>query len=157
MIEKRIKKKGYKFIYTILFQAYQVYCRIRNPEVFGSYVLCQSENKVLLIKHSYKKYWTLPCGGISMGETPVEAAIRESREEVGLRLRSDQLILRAKILYEGENQKENIHLFEYCFEHIPEITIDHKEVEDFRWVSQEELKQYYILEPIYPYVYAALN
>jgi 8-oxo-dGTP pyrophosphatase MutT (NUDIX family) len=91
-----------------------------------------------------------------MGETPVDAAIRESREEVGLNLLQDGLMLRAKILYEGENQRDNIHLFEYSFERIPSVTIDHKGVESFAWISKEEIGTYNILEPIFPYVQEAL-
>lgn len=32
--------------------------------------------------------WTLPGGGISNGETPTEAAVREIREEVGYNIKS---------------------------------------------------------------------
>ena len=152
-----IKKISYKALYTILYQAHQVYCRIRHPEVFGSYVLCICHKRVLLIKNSYKRYWTLPCGGISSGETPLEGAIREAREEVGLVLSPEDLILRAKIIFEGENQKDHIHLFECTLSQQPTITIDHKEVETYAWVSTEELSSYTILSPIKPYIEAALQ
>ena len=152
----RIKRLGYKVLYTFLYQAHQVYCRIRHPEVFGSYVLCMHNARVLLIKNSYKRYWTLPCGGIASGETPTEAAIREAREEVGLELATEDLLLRAKIIFEGENQKDHIHLFACNLSTKPAISIDHKEVESYAWVSKEELSSYTILTPIKPYIEAEL-
>lgn len=157
MNRSSIRKLGYKILYTTLYQGHQVYCKIRNPEVFGSYVLCIHDTHVLLIKNSYKKYWTLPCGGIAAGETPIEAAVRESKEEAGLTLHPENLLLRAKILYEGENQRDNIHLFEYAFDTRPSIHIDLREVEDYCWVSKEDVHKYTILDPILPYVHEALG
>ena len=157
MNRSSLQKLGYKIIYTGLYRAHRVYCKIRNPEVFGSYVLCIYNEQILLIKNSYKRYWTFPCGGIAAHETPVQAAIREAQEEVGLTLQADNLLLRAKFLYEGEDQRDNIHLFEYRFDKKPQIHIDHREVEDFRWVSKEELSQFNIFGPILPYIHEALD
>ena len=42
------------------------------------------ENKISLIYSTNKKYYKLPGGGIEPGENPVEAMIREVKEEVGL-------------------------------------------------------------------------
>jgi 8-oxo-dGTP pyrophosphatase MutT (NUDIX family) len=45
------------------------------------------ENKigqVLIVKANYKPYWTFPGGLIDPGETPKQAAIRETLEEVGI-------------------------------------------------------------------------
>ena len=41
-------------------------------------------NKVLLILHPYIKKWFQPGGHIDEGELPIEAAIREVYEEIGL-------------------------------------------------------------------------
>jgi 8-oxo-dGTP pyrophosphatase MutT (NUDIX family) len=47
-------------------------------------VLENSAGQVLIVKANYKSYWTFPGGIVDAGETPKEAAIRETLEEVGI-------------------------------------------------------------------------
>lgn len=50
-----------------------------------------ADGKVLIVKAHYKPYWTLPGGVIDAGETPLEAAIRETKEEVGIALSPEDI------------------------------------------------------------------
>jgi 8-oxo-dGTP pyrophosphatase MutT (NUDIX family) len=62
-----------------------------KPIAAGIVYVCQPDGqppKVLLIKRSldeanYAGYWSIPGGGIDEGESPSDAALRESREEIG--------------------------------------------------------------------------
>ena len=47
-------------------------------------ILENSIGQVLIVKANYKSYWTFPGGIIDPHETPKEAAIRETYEEVGI-------------------------------------------------------------------------
>lgn len=47
-------------------------------------VLIVCKNKVLLRKHDKYKIWLGPGGHIEPGEDPIQAVIREAKEEVGL-------------------------------------------------------------------------
>ncbi|MCP4630508.1 MAG: NUDIX hydrolase [bacterium] len=49
------------------------------------------QDKLLIIKNSYKKRFTIPCGRIKRGEDIAEAAVRELREEVGIILGKSQI------------------------------------------------------------------
>ena len=157
MFRQAFKKKGYKILYTTLYKGHQMYCLIRNPEIQGAYVLCQYSHQVLLIKNSYRSYWTLPCGGVNKGESPLQAAVRELREEVGLHIQPQDLRFSAKILYEGENKRDHIHIFSHQFSRKPSVQIDNMEVEEYQWVNKENVQQYTLFAPIIPYVFSALN
>jgi 8-oxo-dGTP pyrophosphatase MutT (NUDIX family) len=50
----------------------------------ASLILEDSAGRVLIVKANYKRYWTFPGGVIDVGETPAQAAVRDTREEVGL-------------------------------------------------------------------------
>ncbi len=52
------------------------------------------QGKVLLMKRAIypvKGHWCLPGGGIQLGETPKQAAIRELKEETGIVVGEDEL------------------------------------------------------------------
>ena len=59
--------------------------RLRKPLLTGCRVLAfDSAGRVLLVRHSYGSgQWMPPGGGISRGEAPLGAAIRELHEETG--------------------------------------------------------------------------
>ena len=139
-------------MYTVLYRLHRKYCRFFRPYVQGSYVLCLYKNQALLIKNSYKRYWTLPCGGIAKDESPLEAAIREVEEEVGLFLDPEQLQFVQKIISQEDYKEDHIHLFVYRFRHKPSVRIDYKEVEDFVWVDKKLLAQYPVFKPIEPFI-----
>ena len=44
----------------------------------------KSLKKILLVKRRYVPVWVLPGGGIEDGETPFQAAVRETKEELAV-------------------------------------------------------------------------
>lgn len=46
-----------------------------------------SKGEFLLVRHTYVSGWYFPGGGVERGETLVDAAIKEVREETGINIR----------------------------------------------------------------------
>lgn len=58
---------------------------IRRPRTFGAHALALTpEGKAILVKLRYAPGWRLPGGGRAANEPPVDAALRELREEIGM-------------------------------------------------------------------------
>lgn len=64
--------------------------------------------EVLLAHPTHSKYWNIPKGGMDHGETPIQAAIRETEEETGLRFSPDSLEDMGLFSY---LPAKNLHLF----------------------------------------------
>ena len=80
-----------------------------NPKRLSCGVVILNRERELLLCHvTGQNHWDLPKGGIDHGETPLEAAIRETREESGLRLQPDVLFDLGRFAY---TNKKNLHLF----------------------------------------------
>ena len=97
-------------------------------------VLNNTGHVLLLQRHPSAKFaprqWGYPGGKIEEGETPLEAAIRETREETTLVVKNPRYLgqFSAVEAYLGEDYTGTV---EIDFEHT-----------DWAWVSPQELSQY---------------
>ncbi len=63
---------------------FRFYWRLQRPMTLGAVGLVTDEaGRVLLIRHTYRRGWFLPGGGVEHGENAREAAARECAEEGG--------------------------------------------------------------------------
>lgn len=103
--------------------------------------LFDAQGRVLVVKAHYKKYWSFPGGIVDAGETPRQAAVRETREEVGLpvdieRLRFCLIVTRMSSI---------AHTYQFIFDCqvdddvLNHVLLDGTEIEDFDIVSREDI------------------
>lgn len=80
-------------------------------------IVILTEARELLLCHvTGQNHWDLPKGGIDAGESPVDAALRETWEETGLRLAADALVEIGRVRY---TPKKDLHLFAARTERLP--------------------------------------
>lgn len=75
----------------------QAASRLIRPlfQVFAAAVIFDDQNRIFLVKLTYQRFhpWGLPGGGLEYGETSESAVIREVREETGLTVEIEKLLL----------------------------------------------------------------
>lgn len=128
-------------------------------------VIILNNGRILLGHSTHNTHWDIFKGSQEPGETPLQTALRELREESGIVLQESDLIDLGKFKY---TKKKNLYLFlfkdkndeikaEDCF---CASNVDDKfpEMDDFKYVSVHNLKTYCVesmvrvLEPI-PQIY----
>ncbi|HJT55470.1 MAG TPA: NUDIX domain-containing protein [Ktedonobacteraceae bacterium] len=67
--------------------------RVRHSVKIGAFGIILDEHEHVLLCHRCDvDLWNLPGGGVEEGETPVQAVIREVKEEVGLKVAARKLV-----------------------------------------------------------------
>lgn len=110
----------------------------------GVGVLLFSENKILILKPTYKNHWLLPGGGIDLDESPREAAVREVQEELGLQIEMKQLLVVDYLHKAGERTECIQFLFsggDLTKEQIDSIRLQDEEISSMKFVEFSEAKK----------------
>lgn len=72
---------------------FRAWWRFRRPMTLGVRALvCDEQQRVLLIRHTYTDGWHLPGGGVDHGESARAAALRELAEEAGVEAQDLHLV-----------------------------------------------------------------
>lgn len=71
-------------------------------------MILNRERELLLCHVTGQNHWDLPKGGIDSGETPMQAALRETREECGWQVPAETLADLGRFRY---TSRKDLHLF----------------------------------------------
>ena len=112
-------------------------------------MILNSAGELLLCHVTGQRHWDLPKGGIEPGEMPLQAALRETREETGLRLDPAELIDLGRLAY---TDKKDLHLYAALLPRIDTAGLHcesqfneygtgrmRPEMDDFGWFAAERI------------------
>lgn len=102
------------------------------------------DNKVLMVKASYKNYWSFPAGIVDEAESPKQAAMRECYEEVGVRITDGEVKPLATVYTtgkEGDRDRFNIGFIVHLDTLPTQLTVPNNEIETAEWVPLKEIAQ----------------
>jgi 8-oxo-dGTP diphosphatase len=132
----------YRLIYRHGFRMARLWWRLTQPRHTGALVMIWCQDKVLLVRASYLQGWTAPGGGIEHGELPVNAAVREVREELGVRLNAKGLRLALVVEHYWNHRHDSVHLFEAQLSQRPAIKLDNREIVAAQFVTLAEARTF---------------
>ncbi|MBR3162768.1 MAG: NUDIX domain-containing protein [Clostridia bacterium] len=101
----------------------------------------ETHSKVLIVYEKGRNFWGFPKGHIEEGETEVETALREVKEEVGLDVKILDEKYRYAINYIIEDKqidKTSVFYIAETLEDDVTITNQEAEIEDSKWVTIDE-------------------
>ncbi len=119
------------------------YTHIPGEYSQGAHVwIMNSKGELLIQKRSkekrlYPNLWSITSGGTDSGETTLDTAYREVKEELGINLKPEELEL--MMSYKRNHDFVDVYLARKDIK-LEEITMQKEEVSDVKWVSKEELE-----------------
>jgi ADP-ribose pyrophosphatase YjhB (NUDIX family) len=136
----------------LAFQIQRLYWWVVRPKITGAYVAVWHGDRLLVIENSYRRHLSLPAGGLGRGEAPIDAALRELREEVDIEARPEQLHFVAEIVSEAGYAEDHAHFYELLCEERPAVTIDRHEVVWADFIPPEEALEEGVVDVVRQYL-----
>ncbi|OGJ63330.1 hypothetical protein A3C52_05065 [Candidatus Peribacteria bacterium RIFCSPHIGHO2_02_FULL_51_15] len=127
----------------------------------------KSPEILLVHKPRLADAWQLPQGGIEAGESDREAAKRELREETGLKISGIDFMSRITYSYDfppeyierfkAANSGQTLSFVVVKIDVEPVIKVDNSEINDYRWVTREGLKEFIKRKEYLDVIYSVLD
>jgi 8-oxo-dGTP pyrophosphatase MutT (NUDIX family) len=124
-------------IYQTAYVGLRVYWFLLRPSGRGAKCVLTDGPRVLLVRHTYgPARWELPGGTVHRAETPLTAARREMREELGLTIENwrELGVLAAAI----HGKRDKLHCFHAVIGQAP-LTLDRGEIAAAAWFERDAL------------------
>src|SRR2546425_13119223 len=106
------------------------------PELTVGALIVNNQGKILLTKsHKWFDKYTLPGGHIEVGETMKEAVAREVKEEVGLDVEVENMLLMQEAIFAEEFWKRKHFIFFdfLCKSRDQQVKLDGRELQEYVW------------------------
>lgn len=101
--------------------------------------MIQCCNQYLILKRATNELWTLAPGGkVEPGESPLQAAIRETFEETSIRLIPSQLRFLATYYFRYPEIDYPLHVFHTTLPSRPPVTLAPNEHSECKWLALDK-------------------
>ncbi len=141
-----------RLAYRTAHLALRAWWLVRKPETHGALVALWHEDRILLIRSSYRRTYSLPGGYVKRGEEPKEAARRELREELELALPPDRL----QHVWHGsrpfEHRTDTLDIFEAFVVKPFHVAVNHRELIWAGWKTSDEAREMRIVPHLRDYL-----
>ena len=114
------------------------YQRLPKKQIGAGVLLFNKNNELLIVKPSYRNYWSIPGGVVEKNETPKNGCIREIQEEIGLSISKLQF-LSVNYVFNNDERGESLLFIFYggtlSNKQIASIQIDKKEIIEYKFLK----------------------
>jgi 8-oxo-dGTP diphosphatase len=117
----------------------EFYKNLPKKRMGSGVIFFNKKDEILILKPTYKDNWTLPGGVVEVNESPRETAIRETKEEIGLSVKSPKFF---GLIYYPDTDGIKGESLQFLFlggvlsdSAIKKIKVDGKEIASFRFIS----------------------
>ena len=95
--------------------------------------------ELLTVKAYYKTHWSLPGGMVDAGETPLQAALRETQEEVGLVVTEDEVSFFAVASRSSDKGLAHQYIFRVVLDdaRLERIVLQQSEIDAYQFLSRD--------------------
>lgn len=138
----------FRLAYRSAYKAMRVYWKIVKPLKHGALVAIWHRDRILLVKNSYVDYYSLPGGYVRKHERSEEAAARELREELSLRIDPAELSLNTDETHDWEGRRDHVVIFDLELDEPPTVQVDNREVVAAEFVSKNEALHRNLFPPL---------
>jgi 8-oxo-dGTP pyrophosphatase MutT (NUDIX family) len=117
---------------------------VEQPHIKASGILVVCQGQILLLRRTggdHEGEWCIPGGKIENGETSLEAAIRETREEAGVEVPAEALVEWTRTIRDGVD----FTTFAASITEQPDVSLDETESSECGWFRLDALP-----EPLHP-------
>jgi len=148
----RLHRAALWLAYRVLLVGWFVF----RPRRRGVFIAVWHRGRLLAIRNSYRDWLALPAGGPKRGESTLDTAVRELREEVGIAAPPEALRFACELPSRFEFKRDRCSFFELELDELPAFRPDGREVIWADFVTPEEALAAQLAPPVRAYLEARL-
>ncbi|WP_281945196.1 NUDIX domain-containing protein [Streptomyces olivaceus] len=117
--------------------------KMAHPRMAAGALFFDAAGRILMVEPTYKDYWDIPGGYVETGESPLHAAVREVREELGITPPLGRLLAVDWAPNEAEGDKV-LYLFDggqLSQDQLASIELQQDELKSFAFVAADQLSE----------------